>query len=170
MMFTTWLCINSNFSLLHPYQDSGTLWLLRIDLVVCTGEGRCTISDIAWDHALSLLSLYASSALEKKKKKKKNAWSQVISDFDTSSTKSLPRVHRVVVFKTKFRHRKTQVERTEFKRMLIFWWKKKSFQLQILPLRTLNVFSSLCKMQRIEGRIKTFQMEAEPKIKWTSSL
>ena len=121
MMFTTWLCINSNFSLLHPYQDSGTLWLLRIDLVVCTGEGRCTISDI-----------------------------------DTSSTKSLPRVHRVGVFKTKFRHCKTQVERAEFKRMLIFWWKKKSFQLQILPLRTLNVFSSdhcvKCKESRGESR------------------
>ena len=88
-----------------------------------------------------------------------------ILDIDTSSTKSLPRVHRVVVFKTKFRHCKTQVERAEFKRMLIFWWKKKSFQLQTLPLRTLNVFYSLCKMQRIEGGIKTFQVEAEPKIK-----
>ena len=29
-----------------PLTDSGTIWLLRIDLVVCTGEGRCTISDI----------------------------------------------------------------------------------------------------------------------------
>ena len=96
--------------------------------MACTGEGRCTISDI-----------------------------------DTSSTKSLPRVHRAVVFKTKFRHCKTQMERAEFKRMLIFWWKKKSFQLQILPLRTLTLFSSLCKVQRIEGGIKTFQVEAEPK-------
>ena len=76
-------CINTNFSPLHLEQDSGTIWLLRIDLVVCTGEGRCTISDI-----------------------------------DTSSTKSLPRVHRAVVFKTKFRHCKTQMERAEFKRML----------------------------------------------------
>ena len=36
---------------------------------------------------------------------------------------------------------------------------------QILPLRTLNLFSSLCKVQRIEGGIKKFQMEAEPKMK-----
>ena len=40
--------------------------------------------------------------------------------------------------------------------MLIFWWKKKSFQLQILPLRTLNVFSSdhcvKCKESRGESR------------------
>ena len=129
MTFTTWLCINTNFSPLHLEEDSGTIWLLRIDLVVYKGEGRCTISDI-----------------------------------DTSSTKSLPRVHRVGDFKTKFRHCKTWVERTEFKRMLIFWWKKKSFQLQILPLRTLNMFSSLCKVQRIEGRIKKFQVEAEPKL------
>ena len=56
------------------------------------------------------------------------------------------------------------MERAEFKRMLVFWWKKKSFQLQILPLRTLNLFSSLCKVQRIEGEIKTFQVEAEPKM------
>lgn len=129
MTFTTWLCINTNFSPLHLEEDSGTIWLLRIDLVVYKGERRCTISDI-----------------------------------DISSTKSLPRIHSAVVFKTKFRHCKTQMERAEFKRMLIFWCKKKSFQLQILPLRTLNLFSSLCKVQRIEGRIKKFQVEAEPKL------
>ena len=72
-------------------------------------------------------------------------------------------VHRAVVFRSKFRHCKTQMERAKFKRMLIFWWKKKSFQLQILPLRTLTLFS-WCKVQRIEGGIKTFQVEAEPKM------
>ena len=44
---------------------------------------RCRL---AWDHALSLLSLYvsplASSALEKKKREKKNAWSQVRYRYD----------------------------------------------------------------------------------------
>ena len=74
------------------------------------------------------------------------------------------RVHRAVVFRSKFRHCKTQMERAKFKRMLIFWWKKKSFQLQILPLKTLTLFS-WCKVQRIEGGIKTFQVEAEPKMK-----
>ena len=42
------------------------------DLMACRPTGT-----IAWDHALSLLSLYVSQKSKKKKQKKKDAWSQV---------------------------------------------------------------------------------------------
>lgn len=41
----------------------------------------------------------------------------------------MPRVHRSVVFKTKFRHCKTKMERAEFKRMLVLLVEKEKLSI-----------------------------------------
>ena len=58
-----------------------------------------------------------------------------------------------------------QMESAEFKGMLIFWWKTKSFQLQILPLRSLTLFSSLRKTQCKESRGESRHSKWRPSLK-----
>ena len=69
-----------------PIVDLKNVLMRRRALKDLSAEHEVALCRLAWDHALSLLSLYvsplASSALEKKKREKKNAWSQVRYRYD----------------------------------------------------------------------------------------